>query len=72
VRLTCPHLVKEIDKFEYAGDGIGVMNAKLNDVERGKPIREDFLKINDDWMRLRNDSVNDEQRALLLNKEGMR
>lgn len=36
VRLSCPHLVKAVDNFEYGGDGIPRLNAMLNQTDNAK------------------------------------
>jgi hypothetical protein len=71
IRLSCPHLVKEIDLFEKNG-GIEKINSVLNNEssEFGRMLKSNFLDINASWKQIRNDVSVDSDKAKALNYLG--
>lgn len=64
LRLSCPHLVKSLDRFEFELKGIETINATLSSAARNKSestlvksegqiLRENFREINSAWKLIR-------------------
>lgn len=66
IRLSCPHLVKAIDRYEKEG-GIEAMDEKLNG---DQVLKEDFREINRVHSKLRADSVSPSDAAKITNLLG--
>lgn len=66
VRLSCPHLVRAVDKLE--ADGGVVKFDKILQAKESNPIqvklKESFLKLNDTWNKILNDLMTDFTRKL--------
>lgn len=71
IRLSCPHLVKQVDTYENNG-GIEYFNAILrdNDNEQGKILRNNFKDINLSWQRIRTKAINEKELDLLKKTVG--
>ncbi len=69
VRLTCPHLVKAIDKLESDGK-IDSINNLLKDEnsEEGKALVESFRKTNNFWHDLKGKMLSEEDKVYLQKK----
>jgi len=67
IRLSCPHLVKEIDLFEKDG-GIEYMNSILNQDES---LQNNFIDINKKHAEIRYAATTNEERELMNTKLGL-
>ena len=67
IRLTCPHLVKAVDRLEAKG-GLERFDQLLNDKDNPQSIelKENFLQVNNTWNKIFNDLVTDFIRTLGL------
>lgn len=59
LRLSCPHLVKAVDKFEDEG-GIDEFNSQLN---ANMTLQSEFLAINNAWAAIRTTSTSETDRT---------
>ena len=57
IRLTCPHLVKEIDKYEREG---GVERFNL-EIQTNIKEQEDFLNAHQEWKKIKELSMTEEE-----------
>jgi hypothetical protein len=57
IRLTCPHLVKEIDALEASG-GITAMNSAL---AWRDDLKDNYKNTNEVWSAVRNDATNEKE-----------
>ena len=68
LRLTCPHLVREIDALEGSG-GVKHFNTDVAVLEE---VAENFGQVNRDWRQIRDAYMTDEERMIIRQKLGSR
>jgi hypothetical protein len=66
IRLTCPHLIKEIDILEREG-GVAKFNHEIAPTEEAK---EDFLAAHQTWNEVRRISMNEKEIEFVKKKFG--
>mmetsp|Transcript_107142 Transcript_107142/g.206077 ORF Transcript_107142/g.206077 Transcript_107142/m.206077 type:complete len:216 (-) Transcript_107142:55-702(-) len=70
IRLSCPHLVKEIDQWEHDG-AIEELNYLL-EKDRGEALRENFRETNKAHSDLRKAATTPEQMQHLIERHGQK
>ena len=68
VRLTCPHLVREIDEYEAAG-GVSIFNKEFAIKD---DVSANFRVVNQDWQIIRNEYSTPEEKTHVKEKLGDR
>ena len=66
LRLSCPQLVKAIDKFEASG-GIERMNAELS---KRSDLQQNFENTNEAWRAIKRDTISPDDKELFTRKFG--
>lgn len=78
LRLSCPHLVKAIDRFEFEQNGIEKINNTLSidgnvdkdNFEEKRILRENFLETNTIWKNMRISLLPEEKKKEIRGKLG--
>ena len=72
LRLSCPHLVKEIDRIEGEG-AITALDATLasSSSSSSTSLRSNFEEINADWKAIRNAAVTQKDRDVMVQMLGL-
>ena len=78
LRLSCPHLVKAIDRFEFEQKGIEKINSTLSidgiidqdNAEQKRILRANFLETNQIWKKIRISLLPEEKKKEIHEKLG--